>query len=225
MSSSHTSSTTELGLGRIRELSKCGRHREALVAAEVLAATMPRNRDVLYLIAANQRCLDRIGEALATLQRLEEHFPRFSLLYQERGHCYTTLRDAPRAIEAFRYAVTLNPALSTSWIMLERLYRMTGDVGNAVTAAERVSSLQQLPSEIVMAGISLVAARREGIESRLALARERRLDFELRVLAEFADIYNSPSVPGSRGNEDDIMLRLSVLPVDDLPSLASPVRR
>jgi tetratricopeptide (TPR) repeat protein len=133
-------------------LSECGRHREALVAAEALAATMPPNRDVLYLIAANQRCVNRIEEALATLQRLEEQFPRFSLLYQERGHCYLTLSNAPCAIDAFRYAVNINPALSTSWMMLERLYRMTGDVGNAAAAAERVAVLKQLPVEIVTAG-------------------------------------------------------------------------
>ena len=152
MSGSHTSSPIEFELGRVRELSKCGRHGEALVAAEVLAATMPPNRDVLYLVAANQRCLNRIEEALATLQRLEEQFPRFSLLYQERGHCYLALRNAPCAIDAFRYAVNINPALSTSWMMLDRLYRMTGDVGNAAAAAERVSMLKRLPSEIVMAG-------------------------------------------------------------------------
>ena len=142
----------ELEVGRIRELSKGGRHREALAAAEVLAAAAPQNRDVLYLIAANQRCLNRIHEALATLQRLEQQHPRFSLLYQERGYCYTTLRDAPRAIDAFLRAVDINPALATSWSMLERLYRMTGDVRNAATAAERVSALKQLPPEVVQAG-------------------------------------------------------------------------
>src|SRR5208282_4345586 len=100
MRSPSASSPIELEVGRIRELSKGGRHSEALAAAEMLAAAAPPNRDVLYLIAANQRCLNRVHEALATLQRLEQQHPRFSLLYQERGHCYTALRDAPRAIAA-----------------------------------------------------------------------------------------------------------------------------
>src|SRR5215510_16110375 len=146
------SSSTEVEVGRIRELSKSRRHDEALAAAEALAVAVPQNRDVLYLIAANQRCLNRIPEALATLQRLEHQHPRFSLLYQERGHCYVSLRDAPRAIDAFLKGVNLNPALTTSWIMLERLYRMTGDAKNAATAAEHVSSLQHLPPEVVKAG-------------------------------------------------------------------------
>jgi tetratricopeptide (TPR) repeat protein len=66
MSSPCASSPIELAVGRIRELSKGGRHSEALAAAEVLAAAAPQNRDVLYLIAANQRCLNRIPDALAT---------------------------------------------------------------------------------------------------------------------------------------------------------------
>jgi predicted Zn-dependent protease len=152
MRSPSASSPIELEVGRIRELSKGGRLCEALAAAEMLAAAAPPNRDVLYLIAANQRCLNRIHEALETLQRLEQQHPRFSLLYQERGYCYTTLRYAPRAIDAFLRGVDINPALATSWSMLERLYRLTGDERNAATAAERVSTLKHLPPEVVQAG-------------------------------------------------------------------------
>src|SRR5215468_3099229 len=116
-----SASAIELEVVRIRELSKLRRHDEAVNAAEALLMIAPENRDVLYLIAANLRCLNRIPDALATLQRLEQHHPKFSLLYQERGHCYTTLRDAPRAIDAFLRGVYLNPALVASWTMLERL--------------------------------------------------------------------------------------------------------
>jgi tetratricopeptide (TPR) repeat protein len=137
---------------RIRALSKCSRYREALAAAEELAVSAPQNRDALYLIATNLRCLNRIDEALATLQRLEQQYPRFSLLYQERGYCHTSLRDARRAIEAFLEAVSLNPALAASWKMLERLYDITGDAKGATMAAEQVSILEHLPPEIVRAG-------------------------------------------------------------------------
>jgi tetratricopeptide (TPR) repeat protein len=152
MRSPSASAPIELEVGRICELSKSGRHSEALAAAEMLAAAAPSDRDALYLIAANQRCLNRIHEALETLQRLEQQHPRFSLLYQERGYCYTTLRDASRAIDAFLRAVDLNPALATSWSMLERVYRLTGDEKNAATAAERVATLKRMPPEIVQAG-------------------------------------------------------------------------
>lgn len=152
MASPSVSPAISLDVGRIRELSRSGQHEEALAAAEALAALAPQDRDVLYLIAANQRCLDRIHEALATSERLQQAHPRFSLLYQERGFCFVTLRDAPRAIDAFRRAVDLNPALTVSWSMLEHLHRMTGDVRNAAIAAGHISTLKKLSPEIVQAG-------------------------------------------------------------------------
>jgi tetratricopeptide (TPR) repeat protein len=118
---SSTRASSPIELEGIRELSKLGRHREALADAETLALQEPQNRNALYLIAANQRCLHQIDEALTTLERLEQQHPKFSLLFQERGCCYMTLGDGPRAITAFVQAVTLNPALTLSWIMLERL--------------------------------------------------------------------------------------------------------
>src|SRR5262252_2641472 len=117
-------SSIEMEVGRIRELSRSGRHFEALAAAKALEVEAPKSGDVLYMIAANQRCLNRIPEALATLQRLQESHPRYSLLYQERGYCYTTLRDALRAIDAFLQGLRLNSALAASWSMLDRLSPM-----------------------------------------------------------------------------------------------------
>ena len=144
-------SRVELEVRRIRELLKSHQHAEALRAAAALAAEVPENRDVLYLIAMSQRYLGRIPEALVTLERLERHHPRFSRLYQERGHCYVTLRDAPRAIDAFLKGVNINPALPASWGMLEGLYRMTGQSDNAGMAAAHVATLQRLPPEVTHA--------------------------------------------------------------------------
>jgi tetratricopeptide (TPR) repeat protein len=144
-------SRVEQEVRRIRELLKSHQHAEALQAAEALAVEVPENRDVLYLIAMSQRHLGRTVEALATLERLERCHPRFSRLYQERGHCYVALRDAPRAIDAFLKGVNINPALPASWSMLEGLYRMTGQSGNAGMAASHVATLQRLPPEVVQA--------------------------------------------------------------------------
>jgi tetratricopeptide (TPR) repeat protein len=145
-------SPIELEVSSIRELSHGGRHAEALAAAETLAVRAPQNRDALYLVATNQRCLNQIKQALGTLERLEQQHPRFSLLYQERGYCYMTLRDARGAIDAFLRAANLNPALAASWTMLERLYRLTGETKAAAVAAEQLSILEQLPAEVVRAG-------------------------------------------------------------------------
>jgi predicted Zn-dependent protease len=144
-------SPIELEVRRVRDLVTARRFAEALEAGQALASQVPENRDVLYLVAMARRYLNQIPEALATLDRLEALHPGFSRLYQERGHCYVFLRDAPRAIEAFLRGVNINPALPVSWSMLEGLYRLQGDAENAATAAAHVATLKRLPPEIVQA--------------------------------------------------------------------------
>ena len=147
-------SAVETEVWRIRELAKSRHHAEALAAAETLVAQVPENRDALYLLALTLRHLGRIPQALVALERLEQVHPGYSRLYQERGHCYVALRDAPRAIDAFLRGVNINPALPSSWSMLEGLYRLTHDEKNAATAAEHVAILKRLPAEVVQ-GTSL----------------------------------------------------------------------
>jgi len=146
-----STSPVEAEVLRIRELLERKQFAAALAAAEALASGVPENRDVLYMIAVSQRYLNRIPDALATLERLERLHPGFSRLYQERGHCYVALRDAPRAIDAFLGAVNINPALPASWRTLHSLYRMTGQAENAEMAAGHVAALEKLPAEIVTA--------------------------------------------------------------------------
>jgi tetratricopeptide (TPR) repeat protein len=136
---------------RIRALLERNQFGAALSAAEALAVKVPENRDVLYMIAVSQRYLQRIPDALATLERLESLHPTFSRLFQERGHCHVTMRDAPRAIDAFLSAVNINPALPASWRTLQTLYRMSGQAENADMAAAHVATLGQLPAEVVTA--------------------------------------------------------------------------
>jgi tetratricopeptide (TPR) repeat protein len=144
-------SAVELEVRRIRELVQERRFAEALGAVDALLVAAPENRDVLYLRALSQRLLGDIPAALATLAGLEQLHPRFSRLYQERGHCYVALKQAPQAIDAFLRGVHLNPALPASWSMLEGLFRMTRQAENAAEAAAHVATLKSLPPEVVTA--------------------------------------------------------------------------
>jgi tetratricopeptide (TPR) repeat protein len=123
----------------------------ALEAGRALAGTVPQNRDVLYLIAVCLRHLNRIPEALTTLDDLQTYHPRFSRLFQERGNCFVAQRDAPRAIDAFLRAVNINPALPASWSTLQSLYRMTGNTKDAEMAGAHVTTLTRLRPEVVTA--------------------------------------------------------------------------
>ena len=109
------------------------------------------SRDTPLQHARDLRSSQRVPEALAVLAQLEEAHPRFSRLFQERGHCHVLRRDAAAAIEALQQAVRLNPTLPASWDMLEQLFRMQGDTAQAASAAQHLAALNQLPAEVVAA--------------------------------------------------------------------------
>jgi tetratricopeptide (TPR) repeat protein len=144
-------SRVETEVLRLRALLEKGELTEALEGAQSLLQEVPQNRDVLYLIAVSQRYLMRIPEALATLARLEQLHPEYSRLFQERGHCYASLREAGPAIEAFLRAININPALPASWNSLRILYSITGQKAESEKAAAHVATLSELPEEIVTA--------------------------------------------------------------------------
>ncbi len=141
-------SAIELEVHRIRALLQAHNASMALAGAQALLHTVPANRDVLLLHAESLRHLGRTAEALEALDRLQQVQPRFSQLYQERGRCYVVLREAPRAIDALLQAVNLNPALISSWRLLQSLYAMTGESQLAATAAGHIAILTDLPAEI-----------------------------------------------------------------------------
>jgi tetratricopeptide (TPR) repeat protein len=138
-------------LGRIRDLTRAQQYEQALLASEMLRNGAPENGDVLYLLAVNQRCLQRIPAALATLEQLEREHPLLARLYQERGYCYMNLRDTSLALLAFERAVSINPTLIASWTLLDTLYRMTGDTLKQTAAARQIVSLKRLPAEVIEA--------------------------------------------------------------------------
>src|SRR6266481_1099956 len=136
---------------RIRALLERGQFGPALAAAQALRAQVPENRDVLYLMAVSLRYLQRIPEALAALAELERHYPDYSRLFQERGHCHVAMRSAGPAIAAFERAVNMNGALPASWNALTVLYRMTGRPPDADKAAAQAAKLADLPPELMTA--------------------------------------------------------------------------
>jgi len=124
---------------------------QALALADSLLKQVPENRDVLYLIAVNQRYTGRIQDALATLAQFETLHPDYGRLFQERGHCYRGLGDNEAAIKAYQHAVNLNPSLPASWKALVALYRAAGRNAEANNAANVAATLDRLPVAVVTA--------------------------------------------------------------------------
>ena len=124
----------------------------ATVEQEITRKGSPAEREALYLQAVNLRHLNRCEEALVVLDLLQQAHPRYSRLHEELGHCHAALYDIPKAIDAFRQAVSINAALPASWQMLHILYQKAGDDQNAAQAAHNLATISNLPTEIVQAG-------------------------------------------------------------------------
>ncbi len=135
----------------LRDMQRAGDHLRALAGAHGLIARFPQDREAALIEASALRHLNRIDEALASLDRLEARHPRFSLLHQERGLCHVVRRDAPAAMAAFALALQINAALPKSWQMLEGLQRLTGQRDAAAATAAQGAWLDGLPEEIVTA--------------------------------------------------------------------------
>jgi predicted Zn-dependent protease len=175
-------------LRRIQDLTSARRHTEALAAVGALLRRAPWQRGALYLAALNQRLLDQSKNALDTLDALERAHPDYSLLFQERGHCQVALGDPARAIESFERAVELNPALASSWAMLERLLTAAGQPQRAGVALQHLSKLKELPPAIVEAGSRFCDGEHVAAENLLTsyIAREGRHVEALRLLGRIA---------------------------------------
>ena len=146
------------------------------------------HRELLYLVAVSLRMLQRIPEALGTLATLQSFHPRYSRLFQERGHCHVFNRDAQQAIEAFEWAIRYNPALPASWQALERLYRIVGRTQDATNAGNHVAKLASLPTEVVAARGMVADGDYEDAERTIrAFLAQRPDDVEgLRILSMLA---------------------------------------
>ena len=173
---------------RIQDLTWARRHTEALATARALLSRAPSQRRALYWSALNLRLLDQSKDALATLDILERAHPAYSLLFQERGHCHLALGDPARAIESLERAVELNPALASSWAMLERLLGEAGQPQRADVASQHLSKLRELPPAIVEAGSWFCDGERAAAENLLTsyIVNEGRHVEALRLLGRIA---------------------------------------
>ena len=172
----------------IQELTSTRRHGEALAAAGALVRRAPSQRGGLYFSALNQRLLGQWNKALETLGVLERAHPNYSLLFQERGHCHVALGDSMRAIESFERAVELNPALASSWAMLEQLLSAAGQPQRAGIAWHHLTKLKELPPAIVEAGSWFCDGEHAAAENLLTshIAVEGRHVEALRLLGRIA---------------------------------------
>ena len=132
-----------------QQLLQAGRPDRALEAARRELDNDPRDVDALYCMAVAQRYLGRHGEALQTLDTLEEISPNHARSRQEAGHNYRQLGKLEHARRAYKRAVELNRALHASWRELANIYDRQQQPHNAAVARAEFERLSKLPPELV----------------------------------------------------------------------------
>ena len=107
------------------------------------------NVEGLYLLAVCQRYLKKTAKALETLEKLKGVSPSYGRAFQEQGHIYRQQQDIMPAMDAYKQAVLLNPALLACWQALADLYLEQGDHLAANEMREQVQYLSSLPMELL----------------------------------------------------------------------------
>ena len=185
-------SSLEAEIVRLQELQAKEDHGGAAAGANRLLQAHPEHRDLLLTAAHSLRMIKQTDAALATLERLAQHHPRFSQLFLERGLCHVARRDAPAAIADLRMAVAINPALAMGWRMLDGLFRMSGDTASAAVAAKHCVHLASVPPPIVHAKVLYYDGEVDRAEMSI---RRFLLDFgdhpeAMRLLAQIGQLRN-----------------------------------
>ncbi|MCC5872889.1 MAG: sulfotransferase [Gammaproteobacteria bacterium] len=149
MQDSTSDHNTSDELTAIRQHMVDGDFTAAAASLGAVLAESPEATEALYMLAVCQRYLDQHDAALQSLTQLKRLAPEHSRAYQEEGHLNRARGRHEAALEAYRRACTLNPALEASYrgqiAILEELGRRA--------AAERVHAqlgwLLALPKPLV----------------------------------------------------------------------------
>ncbi len=132
-----------------QQLLQAGRPDQALKAARRELDNDPHDVDALYCMAVAQRYLGRHGEALQTLDALDEVSPNHARSCQEAGHNYRQLGKLEHARRAYQRAVELNRALPASWRELANIHDRQQQPHKAAVARAEFERLSKLPPALV----------------------------------------------------------------------------
>ncbi|MBY6186766.1 sulfotransferase [Marinobacter hydrocarbonoclasticus] len=143
-----TQTTTELTQQAEAAL-KTGDIATALPLAQQALEQEPTQRQALYLAAVCHRYLKQWPEAQEHLQRLLQLDPHYGRAHQEQAHTLLAQGKLQDATEAYRLAVTHNPALVASWSALARLAQQFGERELAQRAFAHHQHFNALPPALV----------------------------------------------------------------------------
>ena len=144
-----TKEKIEAALEVAKSLLENSRLVEAEKKTEAILEKYPENGEALYVMAVCQRYLNRLEEALKTLQQLKKIRPGYGRAFQEEGHVCVAAGFTSQALLAYRHAVSLNNSLMASWAALTKILTAQGKTENAKVTQIEYDKLKALPIQLL----------------------------------------------------------------------------
>lgn len=142
----------QAGLHRIQQQIQQAQFSAAIDSAQPMlqqALTDSESQQLLYLLGVAQRYAQQLPAALKTIKQLLGQNREHARAYQEMGYIHIGLQQVDRAIQSFRWATQLNPALLGSWQQLAQLEQQQGQTEQSQQALQQYQFLQQLPAPLL----------------------------------------------------------------------------
>lgn len=144
-------SPTELNdkIKQLKQLMQAGQIDTANQLCQSLLPAHPRHTELMYMSAVCARYSKQLPQALELCQQLQLLAPEFGRAYQEQGHILLAMDEPKLALQAYRQAVKLNPALTASWQRLAQLADNAGLQGEVIHAVAHLEHYSTLPPILV----------------------------------------------------------------------------
>ena len=113
--------------------------------------TDTEDAETLYVLAVAQRYQSANVRALGTLSRLKKIRPNFGREAQERAYNFRDQGLSTDMLHALEEAVSLNPALLSSWRLLEAIYSSNNNQEAKRKASAQVAHLSGLAPKLLSA--------------------------------------------------------------------------
>ena len=137
-------SLVESELNVVKKLMQAGNFDEAENQLLAMISEVPKNGDILYMLAVSQRYQKKYSQALDTLKQLRLLVPDHSRAYQEIGHVYRAMNEVDAALNSYSQATLINPALEASYRCQIEILRVVKRPNLAVRLADLEQELKEL---------------------------------------------------------------------------------
>lgn len=136
-------------LSNARKLMQSGQFAEARKLASTLLEETPNHEDALYMLAVCARYEQKYEQASHCLRKLKSVAPEYGRAYQEEGYLNLAQNKPTEALNAFRQATKLNPALTASWKAIIKYSTLLSHSIVAEDARDQLKRIEGLPEELL----------------------------------------------------------------------------